>query len=136
MSEMTNNSSIKAKYEDQGFVVIPGLIPPEDWVDLEAACQRVIQKTRDGSWPHRRVVGKQFPPFGDHNPDSWGVQHVMHPQLNESAFAKWYTSDRLLDVVKELLGCKDEELQLGKFLFFSTLKSVAHILARIIQFTH
>jgi hypothetical protein len=110
---MVVGDSIKTPYDDQGFVVIPGLISQEDRKDLEAACQRVIQKTRDGSWPHRRTVGKQFPPYGDDNPDSWGVQHVMHPQLNEPAFAKWYTSDRLLEVAKELLGCKDEELQLG-----------------------
>ncbi|KXN91337.1 hypothetical protein AN958_01312 [Leucoagaricus sp. SymC.cos] len=112
---MAIDSSVKATYADQGFAVVPGLIPAEDWTDLEAACTRVIQKTRDGTWAHRRVVGKQFPPYGDDNPDSWGVQHVMHPQLGEPAFAKWYTSDRLLEVAKDLLGCKDEELQLELF---------------------
>ncbi|KAF5347783.1 hypothetical protein D9756_010268 [Leucocoprinus leucothites] len=112
---MAADSTIKATYNDQGFVVIPGLISPEDWAELETACQRVIQKTRDGTWHHRRTVGKQFPPFNNDNPDSWGVQHVMHPQLNEPAFAKWYTSDKLLKVVKELLGCTDEELQLELF---------------------
>lgn len=110
---MTADNSIKKTYDEQGYVVIPGLIPPENWEELEAACERVIQKTRAGTWPHRRTVGKQFPPFDNDNPDSWGVQHVMHPQLNEPAFGKWYTSQALLGVVKELLGCSDEELQLG-----------------------
>lgn len=111
---MAVDNLIKATYDEQGYVVVPGLIPQEDWKELEAACQRVIQKTRDGTWPHRRTVGKQFPPFDDDNPDSWGVQHVMHPQLSEPVFGKWYTSQALLEVVKELLGCSDEELQLGK----------------------
>lgn len=109
-------SSIKATYDEQGFVVVPGLIAPEDWNELEAACQRVIKKTRDGKWPHRRVVGKQFPPYDIDNPDSWGVQHIMHPQLGEPSFGKWYTSDRFLNVAKELLVCSDMELQLGRLL--------------------
>ncbi|KAF9446655.1 hypothetical protein P691DRAFT_732842 [Macrolepiota fuliginosa MF-IS2] len=112
---MAVDNSIKATYDEQGFVVVPGLIPEEDWEELEAACQRVIRKTREGDWPHRRTVGKQFPPFDIDNPDSWGVQHVMHPQLNEPAFGKWYTSQALLSAVKQLLGCSDEELQLELF---------------------
>lgn len=107
------NNTNKTIYDDQGFVVVPGLIPPEHWSELEAACQRVIQKTRDGTWPHRRTVGRQFPPFNNDNPDSWGVQHLMHPQLSEPVFGRWYTSDKLLEVVKELLDCRDDELQLG-----------------------
>ena len=110
------NSTIKTVYDDQGFVVVPGLIPPQNWAELEAACQRTVQKVRDGTWPHRRTVGRQFPPFHNDNPDSWGVQHIMHPQLSEPAFGQWYTSDKLLEVVKELLDCKDHELQLGMFL--------------------
>lgn len=109
------NSTIKTVYDDQGFVVVPGLIPPQNWAELEAACQRTVQKVRDGTWPHRRTVGRQFPPFHNDNPDSWGVQHIMHPQLSEPAFGQWYTSDKLLEVVKELLDCKDHELQLELF---------------------
>jgi hypothetical protein len=110
---MAIDKSIKQTYDEQGYVVVPGLIPQEYWNDLDAACERVIQKTRVGTWSHRRTVGKQFPPFDNENPDSWGVQHVMHPQLNEPIFGKWYTSEALLGVVKELLGCRDEQLQLG-----------------------
>lgn len=110
---MAIDKYIKQTYDELGYVVVPGLIPQEHWNDLDAACERVIQKTRTGTWSHRRTVGKQFPPFDNDNPDSWGVQHVMHPQLNEPAFGKWYTSEGLLDVVKELMGCGDEQLQLG-----------------------
>ncbi|KAF8346334.1 hypothetical protein F5887DRAFT_961418 [Amanita rubescens] len=39
----------------------------------------------------------------------------MHPELGESAFLKWYTSDNLVQVVTELLGCKEEDLQMELF---------------------
>ena len=104
----------KELYDEQGFVIVPSLIPPYQFDELKAAAQRTIDRTRAGSWTHRRTVGRQFPPFDDDHPDSWGVQHVMHPQLGERAFAEWYTSDELLSVVKELLSCGEEDLQMGK----------------------
>ncbi|KLO08364.1 hypothetical protein SCHPADRAFT_916964 [Schizopora paradoxa] len=75
---------------------------------------RALQEgiVRQGDWPHRRVVGKQFPPYGDSNPDSWGVQHAMHPTLDEPAFVRWYTSDAVVDVVKQLLGREEGDLQM------------------------
>jgi hypothetical protein len=106
-------SELKATYQDQGYVVVPGLVSDEDHRKLEAACTRVIARTREGSWPHRRTVGKQFPPYGDDNPDSWGVQHLMHPELGEPIFAKWYTSQPLIEIAKSLLDCREEDLQMG-----------------------
>jgi len=104
---------LKATYNQQGYVVVPGLIDPECKPALEEASERIIARTRAGLWPHRRTVGKQFPPYGDENPDSWGVQHVMHPDLGEPAFVQWYTSSKLLAAVTELLGCKETDLQMG-----------------------
>lgn len=65
---------------------------------------------------HRRTVGKQFPPFDNHQKevDVWGVQHVMHPELGEEAFAEWYAGDRVTGVVRDLLGCGEDELQMGE----------------------
>ncbi|KAH7914919.1 hypothetical protein BJ138DRAFT_1078537 [Hygrophoropsis aurantiaca] len=109
-------SSIKQQYTAQGFVIVPDLIPPADLPALTAACARATAKTRSGAWPHRRTVGRQFPPFDDATgPDSWGVQHVMHPALGERAFVRWYTSDRLIAAVRELLGCEERELQMELF---------------------
>ena len=106
-------TSVKTDYDLQGFVVVQGLIPDEDRTALQKACERAIARTRSGEWTHRRTVGKQFPPYGSDHPDSWGVQHVMHPDLKEPAFAKWYTSDALINICKELLGCQEEHLQMG-----------------------
>jgi len=105
----------KALYDEQGYVIVSDLILPENLEVLRAACDRAIAKTRSGLWPHRRTVGKQFPPFDDSNPDSWGVQHVMHPDLAEPTFAEWYTSDPLINVSKELLQCNEGELQMELF---------------------
>ncbi|KAH7886680.1 hypothetical protein F5I97DRAFT_1028191 [Phlebopus sp. FC_14] len=107
--------SIKDLYDEQGYVIVPGLIPPADFKALEEACERAVSKTRSGAWPYRRTVGKQFPPFDNDSPDSWGVQHIMHPDLNEPAFANWYTSEGLTNASKELLNCQDHELQMELF---------------------
>ena len=107
-------SPLKSQYDAKGYVIASGLITPEQHSVLEEACKTAISKTRSGEWAHRRTVGKQFPPFGDDNPDSWGVQHIMHPQLGLPEFAKWYTSDPLVDIVKQLLDCQEEILQMGE----------------------
>ncbi|KAF8829898.1 hypothetical protein HHX47_DHR2000329 [Lentinula edodes] len=94
-------SPIKDTYDSQGFVVVPGLVSLHDFSKLQEASDLVINRAREGSWPYRRTVGKQFPPFDNDNPDSWGVQHVMHPDLQGSAivFSNWYTSDDLTRVI-------------------------------------
>ncbi|KAG8967025.1 hypothetical protein FRC03_010872 [Tulasnella sp. 419] len=107
--------SLKSLYDRQGYVVVPNLVSPGLHQSLQAACTRVIKKTRDGIWTRRRTVGKQFPPYDSDNPDSWGVQHVMHPDLNEPEFATWYGSDALLGVVTELLECGEDKLQMELF---------------------
>ncbi|THH13151.1 hypothetical protein EW146_g7029 [Bondarzewia mesenterica] len=107
--------TLKERFDEQGFVIVPNLIITELRAELEQATENAISKTRSGVWPHRRVVGKQFPPYGNDGPDSWGVQHVMHPELGEPAFAKWYSSKELRGAVEELLACQDENLQMELF---------------------
>lgn len=106
-------SSLKASYDHEGYVIVPGLIPAAEFASLKDAGSRVTALTRSGQWPHRRTVGKQFPPFNADNPDSWGVQHVMHPDLKAPEFVRWYTSDAVVEVAKELLGCEEKDLQMG-----------------------
>ena len=105
-------SSLKATYDAQGYVLVPSLIPPPLLPDLRAAADRITAQARAGTWPHRRTVGKQFPPFDD-GPDAWGVQHVMHPALGEPVFAQWYTSAPVRTAAAALLGCAPDALQMG-----------------------
>ena len=108
----------KPQYDTRGYVIVPSLIRADEFDNLRTAATRTIDKTRTGEWPHRRTVGRQFPPYDNDHPDSWGVQHLMHPDLGEPAFAEWYTSDSLLEVVKELLECEEDELQMGECIFY------------------
>jgi hypothetical protein len=105
-------SSAKELYERDGFIIVPNLIPDEHKQALYDASARVISKTRDGSWKHRRTVGSQFPPYKDGD-DSWGVQHVLHPDLGEEAFMKWYCGEEMRGIAKTLLNCEDSDLQMG-----------------------
>lgn len=90
----------KERFERDGFVVIDDLVPAALFPELQAACAR--------------VVGRQFPPFDTDGEDAWGVQHVMHPDLAEPAFARWYASDALAGAVCALLQCGEEDLQMGE----------------------
>ncbi|KAG8863961.1 hypothetical protein FRB96_006834 [Tulasnella sp. 330] len=109
--------NLKSRFDEQGYVVVPDLISPHLLQPLKEACDCVIVKTRSGEWQHRRIVGKQFPPFIDTEgePDSWGVQHLMHPALGEPVFAEWYGSDALRSVCQELMACEEGDLQLELF---------------------
>ena len=104
---------IKSLYDKQGYVIVPSLIPTELDKPVLEATERAIARTRSGEWPHRRTVGKQFPPFDNANPDSWGVQHLMHPDLGEPIFAEWYTSGPLVQTICRLLDCDEDKLQMG-----------------------
>ncbi|KAF8530103.1 hypothetical protein BU17DRAFT_36078 [Hysterangium stoloniferum] len=112
---MTSSSALKAQYDAEGYVIVSDLIPVGDFASLQGASSRVVELTRSGRWPHRRTVGKQFPPFNADSPDSWGVQHVMHPDLGAPEFIRWYTSDGIVNVAKALLGCDEEDLQMELF---------------------
>ena len=39
----------------------------------------------------------------------------MHPALKEPIFVRWYAGDAVRGAAKMLLGCRDEELQMGGF---------------------
>ncbi|KZS95274.1 hypothetical protein SISNIDRAFT_452631 [Sistotremastrum niveocremeum HHB9708] len=105
---------LKARYLEDGYVILRNLVSEQEMKDLTEACTRAEVLVREAGWPFRRSVGKQFPPYSD-EPDSWGIQHVMHPALGEPAFARWYSSDAICDVAKELLGCSEEDLQMELF---------------------
>lgn len=108
-------SALRAAFQSQGYVLVPGLISLSQLASLRRACERVVAKSRSGDWPHRRTVGRQFPPFDQDakDVDVWGVQHVMHPDLGEKEFVRWYTDERVCQVVRELVGCEEGELQMG-----------------------
>ena len=94
--------------------MVDGLIPESLYSDLCSAADAVTDLARRHQWSQVRVVGKQFPPWtaGD---DVWGVQNLMHPQLHQPVFSKWYGSDDMLAVSAALMHCSKEEMQFGEF---------------------
>ncbi|KAI8337528.1 hypothetical protein BC941DRAFT_352669 [Chlamydoabsidia padenii] len=109
-----NNVPIDEALKKNGFVIVDNLISEEQFPKLKDACERVIDKARKGEWTHRRLVGTQFPPWTEGD-DVWGVQHLLHPDLKETAFMEWYGSEALLAAVSQLLHTKREDLQFELF---------------------
>ncbi|KAJ1300743.1 hypothetical protein OPQ81_002386 [Rhizoctonia solani] len=111
----TLSQAQKEAYSRDGYVFVPGLIDDSQLAALREACDRVVAKTRAGEWPHRRIVGKQFPPFVGNEPDSWGVQHIMHPDLHEPIFVRWYGSEGVVGAATSLLECNGDQVQMELF---------------------
>ncbi len=111
-------AAMRAAYERDGFVIVDGILTSPSsstsatsddctsLTTLRRAAQDVVRLTRAGEWPHRRVVGKQFPPFDKvETQDYWGVQHLMHPSLpHHELFQRFYASEKLLDTCAALLA--------------------------------
>ncbi|CUA76568.1 hypothetical protein RSOLAG22IIIB_06351 [Rhizoctonia solani] len=111
----TLSQAQKDSYAHDGYVFVPGLIDDSQLPALRDACDRVVNKTRAGQWPYRRIVGKQFPPFVGSEPDSWGVQHITHPDLHEPIFVRWYGSEAVVGAATSLLGCTEDQVQMELF---------------------
>ncbi|PWN98724.1 hypothetical protein FA09DRAFT_296605 [Tilletiopsis washingtonensis] len=109
-------AALKAHYDTHGYVLLPSTLSPSYLASLRAAAAHATALTRAGAWPHRRVVGKAFPPFDAENSDSWGVQHLLHPRMPRAdVFAAFYARDELLDVAAALIGTPREAMQMELF---------------------
>lgn len=109
---MPSATEILNSLETDGYVIISNNVKPSELEPLREAAIR----SRKKDWPHVRTVGKQFPPWPNHETasDVWGLQHIAHPDFGEPIFGDWYASDEIMDVVKTILGVEEEELQMGK----------------------
>ncbi|OBZ91380.1 hypothetical protein A0J61_00567 [Choanephora cucurbitarum] len=113
-----NNIPVDQALKENGFVIVDNLIPKDMFERLKEACDRVVERARKGDW--KRLVGTQFPPWTE-GTDVWGVQHLIHPDLQEPVFAEWYGCTRLLETVQQLTNAKHNELQLGNNLTLQAL---------------
>lgn len=105
-------AEILAAYERDGYVILSDIFDQASAPSLEqlrAAAADATQLTRTGAWAHRRLVGKQFPPFDkDEHRDYWGVQHLLHPDLpHHEQFAAFYGSPRLLSIAALLMQAEN-----------------------------
>ncbi|KAM0355935.1 hypothetical protein ACHAPU_000324 [Fusarium lateritium] len=104
---------------EDGFVVIKSIVNKEKLDALREASSKATQLARDGQWPYVRIQGKQFPPWDASQAREhgiWGVQHLMNPELpGHELFTELYFSEAILDIVKQLLQCQDEQLVMELF---------------------
>ncbi|ORY13851.1 hypothetical protein BCR34DRAFT_647881 [Clohesyomyces aquaticus] len=103
----------RASLDRDGFVVLPAtLFPTFDLNTLRSAASRLTTSARTGSWPYIRTLPKQFPPWSsDPSQGIWGVQHLLHPSNPDHlVFAKSYFDKELLEYVRVLIGCEENEL--------------------------
>lgn len=122
--------SLLKQYQTEGYIIIDNILSSDpsshlSLPSLRQSAHTATQLTRDGQWPHRRVVGNAFPPFTKNNRDSWGVQHIMNPSLDSlapssstslsSTFQHFYGSCPLLDIASLLIGAPQEKLQMELF---------------------
>jgi hypothetical protein len=90
-----------SQFETDGYVTIEEAVEPRLLEPLRAAAERVTERTRRGEWPHRRGA-----PEGD----VWGVQNLLHPDLEEPVFAEYMATDAVLEVARGLLR---DDVRLG-----------------------
>lgn len=116
LSKETLDNALERFHRD-GYVIVDGIFDGQDIESLQKAAAEVTSLTRDGHWSHRRVVGKQFPPYDTVTlQDSWGVQHLMHPELpHHQLFTRFYGSSPLLDIAAHLLQTTVSSMQLELF---------------------
>ncbi|KAK3316428.1 hypothetical protein B0H66DRAFT_499810 [Apodospora peruviana] len=110
-SSSSSSDDLLNNLHKTGFIIIRSILSPEELSSLRTAASQITALARQGSWPHIRTVGKQFPPWPS-TPDPetgiWGVQHLLHPSLpipseSRAAFCRLYFSPSILGVVKQLL---------------------------------
>ncbi|KAF3901441.1 hypothetical protein ABW21_db0203346 [Orbilia brochopaga] len=92
-----------AAFARDGFVIVDDVLPPAVFDAAKEACEEAVEKGRKGEWPHRRIVGKAFPPWPAAGPDIWGIQHLMHPDMNLPLFKDIYVNPTLLSTASQIL---------------------------------
>ncbi|PWZ00116.1 hypothetical protein BCV70DRAFT_211706 [Testicularia cyperi] len=127
--------SLLEQYHERGYVILDNVFAKDEQsqlslTSLRLAAQQVVEATRQGRWTQRRTVGSAFPPYDQNNTDSWGVQHIMCPELDTAAsadrhsektsaishvFRDFYSSSPLLDIASILIDAPVEKMQMELF---------------------
>lgn len=110
-------TSLLTALERDGYVLISSILTQSELKTLGSACDQVTGLARTGQWPYIRTLPKQFPPWpSDPSNGIWGVQHLLHPDLpHHDFFSSNYFSGAVVDIVKTLLQCEEEDLVMELF---------------------
>ncbi len=99
------NAAQLDQFHELGFVVIDGFAS-ELFDPLRKATDRVIKRTRAGTWAARKCP----------NGDVWGVSGLLDPKLEEPIFAMYMATPHVIDVSADLLGDRNLRLSLTNLL--------------------
>src|SRR5262249_48804977 len=88
--------NLKQQLRRDGFVLVPGLLGPDDLARLRPAAARLVETCRRGEHPTVRRS-----PARD---DLWGAGHLFQPAIFEPAIIAPLCSDRVRAVNEELMG--------------------------------
>lgn len=105
-------TKVKSTLASQGYVVLRSTLSPLELTSLRSACHNARSLAESGQWPHLRTLPKQFPPWSsDPSYGLWGIQHLLHPDMpSRDVFATSYFHDAIIDTIKQLLGCEEDDL--------------------------
>ena len=106
------SEELRASLDHEGFVTIPNALSENELYNLRAACHKSAQLARMRKWPYVRTLPKQFPPWDDDVSNGiWGVQHLLHPNINDSLlYRRSYFNSTVIDSVTALLDCSRDDL--------------------------
>ncbi|KAL8643615.1 MAG: hypothetical protein Q9226_008239, partial [Calogaya cf. arnoldii] len=103
---------LKSTLASQGFIILPNVLNPTEFSSLRTACSTIRSLASSGQWPHLRTLPKQFPPWSsDPSNGIWGIRHLLYLDIPyQSLFAASYFNDTIINTVKHLLDCEEEDL--------------------------
>lgn len=56
MTSSVDDKSLKQKLQEDGYVIVDGLVPQGMLQPLRDACERIIDKARNNEWKHRYLI--------------------------------------------------------------------------------
>jgi predicted nucleic acid-binding protein len=60
MTSSVDNKSLKQKLQEDGYVIVDGLVPQGLLQSLRDACECIVDKARNNEWKHRYLIQVVF----------------------------------------------------------------------------
>jgi hypothetical protein len=100
-------AEIRERFRNDGFVKVPGALPPAELGRLRAAAERLIESCRSG----RHTTVRRSP----QHDDTWGAGQLFQPTCFEPELIEAMCGDAILTVNEALIG--PSRLAVVSFLF-------------------
>lgn len=104
MTTTTSSSEIAATYQEQGFVLIKGLLPRDEATAYRRLCHDLLAKlnrTEDPTWASSAALA---------HGRATRLQHLHDAQFYDAAFSRLLVDPRFTDVAATVLGVPNVQL--------------------------